>query len=284
MIEIYQGRLNMPYLANILSKHSEVEINIAKEFLDDNIQNIEKTFKETKSKYEKQSLQSVIDYLHKIKVKTIDGKLNLIWIIDKDKTVKSYPIDLGAKLKYGIKPTDYFKNDDGFKILKADYSKALELIAFDMMYRDLGFSMKYMEKALSNIGITSISDSSIILKFLDGESAIECSEYMKIEDCPYATVDNKICGDYFHIGMYETDRYKDIIDISCRYALTAILNSILKIVNSETTDFKLCGVSSDGIYVMVPDGYAESLKEKIEPAVVRVLGRRFEAIPTVSLL
>lgn len=284
MIQIYQGQLNMGHFPNIVNKHSEVEVDIAVDFLDSDIQKLQGILNDCKSSYERKDLTKTLNILNKLKAKTVDGKFTILWVIDKNKVLRSYPIDLAEKLTHNIKVTDYIKNFDGMYTLKLDYSEALELIAFDMMYRDLGFTREDIEEKLSNIGLTSISPASIILNLLEGESAIEDSSFMKIESSPYATTDAAMCNDYFNIKMFDSGNYKDCVDFSCRYAMTAIASDVLQIINTECSNYNLCSISNNSIYIMLPDNVIRNIKDKIEQVVIRVFGRKFNVMPNISII
>lgn len=280
MIQIQQDMPDVNGLESIINKYGEVQISIDIDSVKLDIEALENKLKSPLSRTDKKNMKEVKEYLEKLLKKAPDCKLDLLWSTDKY-ILKTYPIELIHIPEYNIEMTDYISVDNGH-LVRVDYRDVLEIIAIEIMYRDLDETMQSMEEKLSDIGITGIYPSLELTKYFD-DSALNLSKMFKISNSPYCLLDGKTSFEYFGKKEFNSPHYRDNVGYSVKHALAIITQSILDKLISSSIDFKLCSVSDSGIYFIT--SYSDVDIDKIinESAVVRAFGRRFEVKPKVTV-
>ena len=181
---------------------------------------------------------------------------------------------------------NYIKLQDDEKMCLVSYRQALEIITFDMMYRDLGYTFEDLEKTLEDVGITGVHSASIISKLIEDDDIIRDAKMYRIGDTPYRGLDAGRYRQYFRLddetNHVKTNLYKDITIPSYQVAMTLITGKVLEELQNNYVRFKLVGVGIDGIYIIVPT-QAEAERIPKEPVAVKALGRLFEVVPKLTI-
>ena len=195
--------------------------------------------------------------------------------------LKYTTIELRHIPEYNIEMTDYISVDSGH-LVRIDFKNVFEIIAVEMMYRDLGETMETMEEKLDDLGITGIYPASELLKHFD-ESALLLSKQFKIGDSPYAARNLSDNIEYFGTQRFKTKYYRDIVGYSVKHALTIIAKSILSKLQASNIDYKLCSLNDNGVYFIT--NYANTDLDIIlgDSVNIRAFGRRFEVKPKVTV-
>ena len=279
MIQIQQDMPNLNGLESIINKNGEVQIAIDIDSVRLDIENMEEKIKTAFSKTDKKNMTAIKKYLEKMLSRTKDGVLEILWSTEED-VLKTYPIDITHIIEASIEMTDYISEENGH-LVRVDYRDVLEIIAIEMMYRDLGETFNGMEEKLSDIGITGIYPSSKLLKHFDCD-AIALSKLFKIEDSAYYVKNANVVYEYFGKKEFKTTRYKEPVEYSVKHALAILTQAILSRLGASNIPYKLCSVSDSGIY-FITNSDVDIDKILNESAVVRAFGRRFEVKPKVTI-
>lgn len=280
MIQIQQDMPDVTGLESIINRFGEVQISIDTDSVKLDIETLDNKLKTPLSRIDKKNIKEVKEYLERFLKRASDCKLELLWSLDKF-ILKTYPIEIIHIPEYNIEMTDYISVNNGH-LVRVDYKDVLEIIAIEMMYRDLDETLSSMEDKLENIGITGIYPSIELTKHFE-ESSLKLSKIFKISNSPYCTSDSKTSFEYFGKKEFNSTHYRDNVGYSVKHALAIITQSVLNKLLSSNIDFKLCSVSDSGIYFIT--SYSDADIDKIinESAVVRAFGRRFEVKPKVTV-
>lgn len=279
MINIQQDTADISGVEQLLNKNGDINLTL-------DIDEIEKDInilmeKEPISRVDKKNINSVIAYLDNL-IKRADGNnILLTWIME-DGLLKSYPVEFIHIPEYNIEMTDYIHINNGY-LVRVDYKNVYNIIALDMIYRDLGESMESMETKLDNLGITGIYPDNELLKYFD-ENIYELSKQLKISDSPYASKDKKNNIEYFGRKRFDGKYYRDMVEYSIKHALTIITKSILFKLSGFNIDFKLFSISDSGVYFITTYEDKKLVESTVsESIVVRAFGRKFEVKPRITM-
>lgn len=279
MINIQQDTADISGVEQLLNKNGDINLTL-------DIDEIEKDInilmeKEPISRVDKKNINLVIAYLDNL-IKRADGNnILLTWIME-DGLLKSYPVEFIHIPEYNIEMTDYIHINNGY-LVRVDYKNVYNIIALDMIYRDLGESMESMETKLDNLGITGIYPDNELLKYFD-ENIYELSKQLKISDSPYASKDKKNNIEYFGRKRFDGKYYRDMVEYSIKHALTIITKSILFKLSGFNIDFKLFSISDSGVYFITTYEDKKLVESTVsESIVVRAFGRKFEVKPRITM-
>lgn len=273
------GLVNNNFLTNIKINVSLINADIDKLIKLKSSSTVEK---------DRNNIDSIIGYLNKLKSKiSKNGDYELSWMLGNWELI-CYPLPLMHYNPYNIRATDYIETSDATRMVRINCRDVYEIIAFDMMYRDLDDTFESMEKKLESIGIVSICDKDNILKYLT-ESAVDASKYLKIGDCPYASCDGKLSWDYFSVmakgnnKAYNSGKYIDCVGKSIRIAETLITGNIINKLTSTNTKYSIAAINEDGIYLLIENYSGWAISNAVESIIVRAFGRKFEVIPEINI-
>lgn len=287
MIQLKQNQYNFGNIQNILQKYGMTELKIDSSLIEDDILRMKRMINNAKNKSDEKNIKNIIKYLDTLKSKiNEDEKYEITWILDKF-TIKGYPINIKNINEYGIRPCEYVELENKQRFIRIDYSNVFQCIAFEMMYKDFGYSFDEIEEELKDIGISVINPIDRIQKYLD-ENALKYSKVLRIGDSSYASDDGKLAWDYFYSAWNEKKQftggnYKDPVNRSIDIAIVIITKSILNNFIAKHIDFKICSLGEDGLYFIV-EGNDEDIAGCIENCTVRAFGRKFEAKPSLEIL
>lgn len=226
-------------------------------------------------------LEYAIEFLNRLIDKTEDGVLSLGWNVT-DNVIKSYPIELIDIPNLKIHSTDYIKLDKE-KIVFLDYKQLVDIIAFEIMHRDLGEDHKSIESLLTDIGIVGIRDCDILTNYFK-EDMYRVSKFLRVSDSPYLIPGTKYILDYFGKKEFKATTYEEVVFYSAKEALSLVVESMLKKCKENSIEIKLCSITDLGIYLIVNGNIKDSLWEIIKENVyVRAFGRNFEVKPSITI-
>ena len=286
MVELVQHKIQDNNLISSFTKLDEITLPLNRELIDKDIDKVKEMLKNPTNKYDKANLKAILSYLEKMKrFINEDGLFDICWEI-KECLPVTYPIPFFKEQAYGIATTNYIELCDNQKIMEIDLSELAELISFEFMYRDLGETHEKIEELLSNCGIIGYEDASLLLDFLKRKDikAYELSKVFKVDETPYYSYDDKAVIDYFHSNKFRKDTYRNVIDYSCRYAATAIANSIMKNASKNSIDAKALMVSANNITLLVSVDNDIDIKDRLLDEIsIRTFGRNFLIKPSVEM-
>lgn len=287
MILLKQGGANFDGYGYLVSKFAETNLKLNENIINDDIIKMQKLLANGAfNKSDKSNIKGIITYLTKLRSKITNGVYQFTWMFEEFRT-RAYPFDLRQFEEYKVNAVDYIELDSR-SLIKADYSEVFEIIAFEMMYRDLGLTMKEMEDNLAHIGIATVVDSIELTKFIE-EPALKLSQVLRIGDCPYASQDGSLAWDYFGLkatcsnNAFTSGKYKDCVGLSINIAISLINKSILENLIDRSDGVDICALNSNGFYYRIKGIDELDIKSIFEPVIVRAFGRKFEVKPKITI-
>lgn len=285
MINIQQNT-RVTELKGLLLKYGTTVLNVDREEIGRLIRNIEI---KTKSLVGIQTIN--LEYMEEVRE-------YLEWLIsDEDNYVRitiKWGLDEDGILKRSMVEAEYIKNgrdrvcEDSIIDLRKDrlvfinYKEVADLIAFELMHRDMGETHTSIERKLGEVGLVTIRESNVITRHFK-ESPYELGRDLYILSSPYIEYNNNTIESYFskQFEVEEIKKYRDVVEHSCTSALTLIVESILKNNTQEKEKIRLCGVSGTSISVATSESNVAKLNKSVN---IRVFGRRFESYPIITVV
>lgn len=284
MITIKQD-VKLGDLNNLLIKNGDTVLNLNSQAIEDDIQKYTERYEKCKGssaigKIHTKNLKNIIDYLNKLKKKADKGDVNVSWGVH-DRVIKSFPIEIKTIPEYKLYSTDYINIEDE-KLVYVDYTKLADIIAFEIMCRDLGETHESMEEKLKDIGIVAIYDSEKLTKYFK-DSPYKLSKIFKIGKSPYEITGTNSIIDYFGNKKFDGDRYLDVVRYSCRCAIALIVEDTLRRCIDRNIKVKIAGITDTGIYYLTKhdDAHIKSLLKN--NVYIRAFGRKFEVVPDIQV-
>ncbi len=286
MVTIQQDKQHFTNLPHMFSKQLTTTVEIYIEQVQEDIERMNKELLNAKSKADKENIKNIIKWLERIIAKTDNGELEYSWSYFENNGLKTYPIEVRNIEEYGIYFVDYLKAKENQKIVRLEYTDLANLIAFEMMHRDLGYSNYNMEERLKKIGIVGVYD---IRDFLDNiekdeRDTYKLSKMLGIENSPYLRADRKKITDYFNIKEFNAKLYREAVEYSCRHAMMLVLEKTMNNLYNSKLKFSLCAITNTEIDIIFEDVNSLNIDEKlVESVIVRIFGRRFEVKPKIQV-
>lgn len=286
MITLKQGAYDLGQLNNLLLKCNESEIELNSAMIDEDIAKLKRKLASPLNRNDKKNMEVITNYLNTLNKYAKTGESYLMtWSIDKW-AFKCSPVDLKHFTPYNIRATDYI-NISSSKLVHIDYRDVYEIIAFDMMYRDLDETMKSMEEKLRDIGVATVVPSSRLTKLIE-DSPLDFSKFMRIGSSSYASVDAKISWDYFGTTYnsgesFSSKCYAECVGRSVDVAQLLIAKMILTVFNEQGFEFRICAINEEGFYFLIDNLGSVDINSVLESVVVRAFGRKFEVTPKVKV-
>jgi hypothetical protein len=286
MIEIIQQKIDLGTLYNQISKMNEFSVKLNKELIAKDHERLQAMLASTKNRYDIANIKAILEYLEKLMKYTDDeANFEMCWNVKND-LAHSYPLDIINERVYGIDSCNYIEISGKEKLIEMNMTDLADMIAFEMMYKDLGETHNSIEELLKNCGIIGIEKASLLTDMFkaNGDKVFELSKSMKIDETPYYSHETKKVHDYFSSRDFRKDGYRDIVDYSCRIANTIILNTIYKNATRYNINFKLLVLNATDIAFMIETEDENTIKQNLLTDIsVRIFGRRFKVEPLVQI-
>ena len=296
MIHLVQHKSPKANLCANYMKVDEIAVKFNKELIDKDIDRLSKLMTEATNKRNILNYKTLIAYLKKLSRKIgANGTFDMCWNTSvKDGLPYTYPLKFINESLYAVDTCNYIELGTDEKLVEIINRDMADLIAFELMYQDVGETHDSIENILSSCGIIGVEDSSILDKYKDG--MFELSKSLKIDESPYKYYETHKISDYFHTKEFDCTRYKDVVSYSCKYANTIVGNNIIDnceknglvcemlTLSPTTVAFKLHRQEDkDGD----TNGYIDNLDIEtkiLDDIVVRAFGRRFKTRPQITIL
>lgn len=283
MILIQQdSKLDRTKLSANLSRFGNMQYKFSEQSIKDDIDKLT-AMEVGANRLKLENIRRTKKYLSGILKRAVRGSVKVNWDL-KGNEITSIPIEIRKIKMFGIQTTDYIVLENE-AVLSIDYSQLIDMLSFEIAYRDLGFTQKDIENKLSDISIVGVSSADILFeRDLVENNTYEVTLGMMIDDTPYMSPDKTIMLDYFGNDL-ETDKYyRSIIENTRSIAISIIIQDMLNNVNKYGLKVEIAGVFEDSVCLILPDGKDERTARLLaEPIVARVFGRRFEVKPKVQM-
>lgn len=229
------------------------------------------------------------EYLRDLKIlaSNEDSKIDLKFYIENDK-IKSKPFETKKIPFFDIETTDFIDVTNK-TVINIDYSELIDSIAFEMSYREFGYSLRDVEETLKDVTIIGVNDSKIVkdlkTKWVGNQTAYDIFNCV-VSDTSYTNINKEHHTDYFGRVVKNDLNYREMIENTMDYSMCVIVYNILNDIVSndiDTSDLKLAAVY-DSSFVLIADSDKYRNMEAIHKAVgVRLFGRYFKFVPNVTI-
>jgi hypothetical protein len=289
MVELMQYKVNESELTSPYKKMDEFGVTLNKQLIESDIQRLKSELTNSINKYDKMNINALITYLKKL-LKNINenSEFELCWDIDKEGLPYTYPLQLINEKEYKINLCNYIELSDDEKLIEMDITELADIIAFEIMFKDLGETHESIEEELRNCSIIGFEPSSYLTNIFkaNNDNMYKLSKVMKIDDTPYMNFETKKIHDYFNSKNFKSTSYKEVVDYSCKYAATIITDSILKRATNNGIDVKILMINATNIMLICKSGESnQTLKDiLIDSISIRTFGRRFMIEPDINII
>lgn len=281
-----QQDFSLSEIVNLLAKYGDTYISFNQQAINDDIDKFKGQLQQVKNGALSnrlvgiKNLSDIIMYLERLlkRTESNDKPIAISWRFDNN-VIRSYPIEMKNIPEYGMYTTDYI-NLGTDQMISLDYSSLADIIAFEIMFKDLGEDHSSIEEKLKDVGIVTVTKCSAITKYFN-ESPYKLSKMLKISDSPYLVPGTENIIDYFGRTEFPAKEYRDVVSYSCKCVMAFIVEALLKKCSANKIKVSLCGVFETGIYLMTnKDVDKDELGEAIY---VRVFGRKLEVVPKIQI-
>lgn len=223
----------------------------------------------------KKELDEMYKVLSGIQTNCRNGSIPILWFCA-DGLARSYPCELQNFEEDGIDCTNYIIRPENSTIMRVTYDDLDNIIAFEMMNKDLGFSHRKIEELLENVGIMTENPASILLDIIGDNEPYKYSKMYKIGKQAYWSEDEGVMYDYFQTMTFNTKYYKIPVEYSCRHALQFVLDRLIDQLRQESVTYSLCGLDDRSITFLIDLKNKQAFEKVVlEPVTIRSFGRMF---------
>lgn len=291
MLKINQQTKNSDPAYNTITKIEPFEININKETLERDINRVEQQLKLAKKKENINNLRYILKQLLKFKHKIKDDKIELCWNLNDGKLV-SYPTEFKVYSEYKVDTSEYIELKHE-KMLILDYIDIINIMSFEFIYRDLGYSHQDIEDLFDSLGITGTVSPKVCIEFFKEEllNPYDFSKSAKIEDSPYINKESHKIKDYYNTKEFKTKTYGDtaasyfeVVRSSVKDTLDIIVTELFRQIIKYDEYAKLVSIGETTVIFIVDENADIKLEDLTSCISVRIFGRNFEAIPKITVL
>jgi len=230
----------------------------------------------------KNNLREIIRYLETL-IKNLDkvtDTLTVKWSLSKD-AITTNPLELYLQDYLAVLDYMILSNDE--QMVTIDYAELADIIAFEIMHRDLGETFYTIEDKLEKAGIIIVNDSKILTQHFE-DSPYKLSKVLRVSDSPHIIHENKKMIDFFGMKQFDIKDYKEVVKYSCQRAILIIVDNLLSQLVGLGTKFKLCGISETAICLVVEKHInLEVINSLAESVIITVFGRKFESKPKIYI-
>jgi hypothetical protein len=200
------------------------------------------------------------------------------WVYS-DGKVAARPFPLKDLSKFGIDVMDYIVVENIKQVYLVDFIGLCDIIAFDIMFRDLGYTFREIEEKLSDIGLVSTYSSSYIESIFTECKPYKLSLELKTENPPLTEDNPKEVYGYFVHKRYKAGYYKDVVRGSCREAICLVLCKYIEAVIQNEISTELCYIDETRLAFKV--GKSVDIDRLLDSVSIRTFGRQFEVVPKI---
>ncbi len=286
MIVIQEVDVDNKKLDNLLKKMGKTQYSMNKQLIIDDINKLTKRSAAENTRVGRSNLKNTIKYLERMySLISTDESIGVEWEVI-DNKIKTYPLQFINVDVYNINTMDYFIRGDKSSVL-IDYTRMMDMIAFQISYKDMGITLETMEDILKDTGIIAIYDAEIILSNIP-ELTHYKSKAISIKNCNFINDASKEGVLFFPCNKSKiaSKTYREILEKSYNEAMKRVTYYILKEVSNtpDMRDSVLLGcVFEKSIHYVVSELTPGIISALSQPILIKILGRKFEFKPTIRI-
>lgn len=276
LININQNTLLDKHKVKAILGIEPFELFINKEDVERDIESIRQQEEKAKNLINSNNLLRIREYLSRLLGKVdSSGKLELCWS-ERNGRVSTYPVEFDEIKEYDIDTVKYVCVDSHKALVEVDDSIIADMIAYEMMYRDIGDELADIEVKLKDCHIVGMTSSDILKGFFKDIDIkpYELSRQIKLMDSPYVDVEDHRFVEYFtsDIVPLKDVNYHSVVTKVCRKINTIITGQIVKDIKGAEP----IAIMATKMAFMVDRGIIENFRSQFEAVTVRVFGRKFK--------
>ncbi len=287
MIRIQEIDIDGKKFNKLLKKMGNTQYSLNKQLIMDDMSKLsKKRDKVGSTRVGRSNLRNTIKYLERMHSLIGDnGEMAVEWEYING-SIKTYPIQFTNMDAYNTNTMDYLIRGDKSSVL-VDYTYMMDMIAFQLSYRDMGITVEQIEDILGNLGIIAVYDAEIILKHIPKFTYYR-SKALKINKCNFINDDSGEGVLFFPCDKAKIigETYECMLNTAYNEAMKRLTYYILKEVNANTIirDLVLLGCVSDrAIHYIIEELTPDILNTISQSVLIRIFGRKFEFKPTVRI-
>lgn len=271
-----------------------LDINV--DLINRDIKALESQMSISKNRYNIANIKAIIKYLNSVisKInKDIDendvadkNSIKMCWNSNNN-VIKSYPITFKNIKEYSINACDYIELHNE-KMITLDYTDAINMISFEFIHRDFGYTHEDMEGLLEDCGIAGVTDPDIIKQFFKDEDIepYKLGKKARIDDCMYISNEKHKIKNYFDTETfnYKNSYYKDVLESNAIELTSLIAVELIRRVTRLQKFVKLIMIDDTSVVFTVKDDDIEIVNSLISDMSIRIFGRQFGIIPNITVL
>lgn len=285
MLKINQHMKNIDQnFINIL-KSDVFEIHLDTDIIKSDINRLKNELEED-NKINKTNIKALIKYLNTL-VNSVDenGRIELCYNI-KDNKIVTYPITLKSYPEYNINTADYILLHNE-KMININITDIINIMAFEYIYRDFGYSIDDIEEVLCSAGIAGIVDIKDIKDFLNNEklNAFMIGRGAKMEDCPYISSETRTIKNYLGTNKFKLSSlyYNDVLIDNAKTITSLIASEVHKVLNDKGIDARIVMIGETNLAIIVNEDSDIETSSLIENISIRFFGRNFKVDAQISV-
>lgn len=273
---------------------NSVKITVNKEIINSEIKRLQSEIGKYNNKTDDNNLKMLISYLTRVKriADSETSELSLHWGTNADGTLRSTPIHLFNEQIYNVDVSSFIELNPTQQLVSIDISALSEVIAFDMINRDLDETHTSIEEVLDTCSIVSPNDVSILIdKFkANNDKMYEYSQYMRIGESTFLNKNDSLMYNYFMTRSYpfdkDTSTYKEPVKNSCMLAAGIYAAQLIYNAHKCKVDCSLVEITHDKIVLLINrenDPLFDFKEKAYESIILETFGRKFSIVPDIMI-
>ena len=212
------------------------------------------------------------------------GTVPILWYCNNG-LVGSYPIEIMNFQEENIDCMELIKLPKNSSAIRIQYDQLADIIAFEMICKDIGYTHKRIEEELHGTGIITNNSADKIKSLIGNNKPYEISRELSIKNSGYFSEEDGMIYDYFQYMSFSTPTYREPVEYSCRHALAFILNEMLDKLKEKDIPFTLCAVEDKSItFIVDKRKQKEFISIAEETVTIRAFGRLFNTSASCEVL
>jgi hypothetical protein len=285
MVTIEQGmKIDNTSYKSIL-KQEDVNIKVNSSMVEKDISRLNDMKSATNNIYDIVNIKRVLEALNGVyEWISADNEIDIKWVL-KNGRLETDPINIKNIEEYNIDINNYIEVEDDTEVIEVDTSDVLKMIAFEMMYRDIGEDNKSIEELLSKCSILGVNKDNPLIEYINNEhkEILRLTDVLRIDQSPYCCGNGKI-RNYYCTKVYKSDGYREVTRDNNYITNVIIANEILAQSNKNKIGIKLVSISNRKIIFIIRDEDKEVIMKTIPDKVnLRVFGRIFRVGLKINL-
>lgn len=229
----------------------------------------------------------IIDYLSQVlsAVKTTDNSLTITWRLT-DKGIITASVSMREFIKPRLCFSDFIELRPNMSLLRIDLTSVLNLLSFELAYRDWGYTFEEIENCLSDCGFYESYSADRLMSLIETKLLYHRTKQLIIGDSPNYNAETGEGYSYFGRNVGKTQKYNTLLHSTANDLAKLLIlycSSKAKQVKG-LRGFKLISLTETEL-CFTSTGSGELLKQiDFSDLRLRLFGRQFNAPLKIDIL